>query len=157
MKLLKNILLVLALLSATAVSLLDCSGRVKTFSSITVTPAESVISLPTPTPEQSVASLPTVTLQFKATGRFQDGLEVDATKSVTWSSSDTSVAIVSNGTDSQGLATIIAAGTASITATGDVSGVSGAAALTVVPVPLPVPQTAPSSSPAAPTVERTPR
>jgi hypothetical protein len=122
MKLTKNYLLVLVLLSAAVVSLLDCSGRVKTFKSIEVTPSEPVISLPT------------TTLQFKATGTFNDGLEVDATKSVIWSSSDTAIASVSNDTDSKGLATIVAEGVASIIATSDITGISGSTTLTVAPV-----------------------
>ena len=124
MKPVKKCLLVLAVLSAAAVSLPDCSGRVATFKSIAITPSDPVISLPA------------TTFQFKAKGTFENGLEVDATKSVIWSSSDTAIAMVSNDTGSEGLATIVAAGSAGITATSDITGISGSTTLTVTPAPV---------------------
>ena len=65
------------------------------------------------------------TQQFTATGSYSDGSTQDMTAQVAWSSSNTSVATISNA----GLATGVAAGTATITATS--GGVSGTATLTV--------------------------
>ena len=63
------------------------------------------------------------TLQFTAKGNFQDGSVRDLTTLVTWSSSKTGIATISNATGSQGLATAIATGSTVITATmGTVSG-----------------------------------
>jgi uncharacterized repeat protein (TIGR03803 family) len=72
--------------------------------SITVTPASPSISA-------------SATEQFIATGTYSDQSTPVITSSVTWSSSDTSVASISNALGSQGLATGLAAGTSSITAT----------------------------------------
>jgi trimeric autotransporter adhesin len=84
----------------------------KTLSSIAVTPATA-----------SVAG--TATQQFKATGTYSDSSTQDLTSTATWSSSSTSVATV----NSSGLATGVAAGSSTITATS--GSVSGTAALTV--------------------------
>ena len=67
------------------------------------------------------------TQHFIATGTYSDGTSYDITMQVTWSSSDTSVATVS----SDGLATAIAAGTTTITATS--GSISGSTTLTVTP------------------------
>lgn len=78
---------------------------------------------------------PTVTLpidferQFTATGTFSDGTTADVTTSVAWSSSDPSIATVSNAVGSPGLATTVATGTAEIRA--ELDGVTGSATLTV--------------------------
>jgi uncharacterized protein YjdB len=53
------------------------------------------------------------TVQYKALGTLQDGTQVDITDSVTWSSSNKSVATIS----SAGLATAVASGTTYIVAT----------------------------------------
>jgi hypothetical protein len=60
---------------------------------------------------------PGATQQFTATGSFSDGTTGDVTRSVTWSSSSTNVATISNQAGTQGLATAISAGTANIAAT----------------------------------------
>ena len=67
--------------------------------------------------------------QFTAAGILSDDTVIDLTEAVTWSSSATDIATVSNGTGSNGIATAIAPGTATITASyqGDV----GSATLTV--------------------------
>jgi uncharacterized protein YjdB len=81
-------------------------------SSITVTPANP--------------SLPAgVAQQFTATGTYADGTSYDITTQVTWSSSDTLVATV----NSSGLATAVAKGTATITAT--LGTIAGSTTLTV--------------------------
>jgi hypothetical protein len=55
--------------------------------------------------------------QFTASGTFSDGTTHDQTSAVTWDSSDLNVLAISNSAGSQGLATAIGAGTASVTAT----------------------------------------
>jgi len=66
---------------------------------------------------------------FTATGTYDNGATPDLTTQVAWSSSDITVAQVSNAAGSNGVATALVAGTATITAT--LSGISGAAKLTV--------------------------
>jgi hypothetical protein len=56
------------------------------------------------------------TLQFTATGKFSDNSTQNITTSVTWNSDTQAVATISNTTGSQGLATAVAAGTATISA-----------------------------------------
>ncbi|MBJ6727384.1 DUF3443 family protein [Geomesophilobacter sediminis] len=56
------------------------------------------------------------TQQFTATGTFTDRTTRDLTSSVTWSSSNTNVATISNAAGSNGKATPVAAGTVTITA-----------------------------------------
>ena len=67
--------------------------------------------------------------QFTAAGIYSDDTVIDITAEVTWSSSTASVATVSNGTGSNGIATAIAPGTATITAS--YQGIAGSATLTV--------------------------
>lgn len=85
----------------------------KTLVSITVTPANPSVTAG-------------ATQQFSATGTFSDGTTQGLTTTVTWSSSLTSVATISNSTGSNGMATAVAAGTTTITATsGSISGSTG--------------------------------
>jgi hypothetical protein len=79
--------------------------------SITITPVNAVISV-------SVNNI--VNQQFTATGHFSDNSTQDLTTSVTWNSSNTNVASISNAPGSQGLATVsftIIPGVTNITAT----------------------------------------
>ena len=63
------------------------------------------------------------TLQFAATGIYTDASTQDLTKQVTWSSSNFSVASISNASGSNGLASALGVGSATISATlGAVSG-----------------------------------
>ncbi|MGA2957592.1 MAG: Ig-like domain-containing protein [Thermodesulfobacteriota bacterium] len=88
-----------------------------TLSSIAVTPANP--------------SVPAgVNQQFIALGTYSDGTSHDITTQVTWTSSNTSEATVSNS----GLATAITVGTATITATS--GSISGSTTLTVTPATL---------------------
>ncbi len=104
------------------------SGSINGSSVLTVTPA-SLVSIAV-TPVNPSIALGT-TQQFTATGTFSDGGTQNLTTSVTWSSSTTTVATISNVSGNQGLATTVATGTTTITAT---SGpVSGSASLTVGP------------------------
>ncbi|WP_158608596.1 beta strand repeat-containing protein [Stagnimonas aquatica] len=72
-------------------------------------------------------------LQYTATLAYSDGSSVD-TRKVTWSSSDTTIADVSNASGSEGLATAKAQGAVTITATS--GGFSGSTPLTVGPAAL---------------------
>jgi uncharacterized protein YjdB len=87
-----------------------------TLSSISVTPSSQTVTAGR-------------TQQFIAMGAYSNGAAVDLTTQATWSSSDVTVAQVSNASSSHGLATALVAGTAKITAT--MGGVSGGATLTV--------------------------
>lgn len=68
--------------------------------------------------------------RFTATGTYSDNTTQDITTSVTWSSSNTAVATISNTTGSNGMATTLGNGTTTITASLD--GVSGFTLLTVL-------------------------
>ena len=94
-----------------------------TLVSISLSPANSTIQL-------------SKTQQFTATGSFGDGSSKDVSSSVNWSSSSTNVATI----NSSGIASAVATGTTTITATqGSVSGSTGltvstqASGLTVSP------------------------
>lgn len=91
---------------------LTVTASAPTISSIAVTPA---------TPSITAGS----TQQFTATATYSNGTTGNVTSTATWTSSKTSVATIS----SAGLATGVAAGSSTITAS--VSGVSGTAVLTV--------------------------
>jgi hypothetical protein len=67
--------------------------------------------------------------QFKATGTYDDGSTPDITLAVTWTSSAINIAQISNAAGSNGLASTLVAGAATITAT--LNGIVGTAALTV--------------------------
>lgn len=69
--------------------------------------------------------------QFSALGTFGDGSTEDLTASVTWSSSNTGVATISNATDSNGFATSIATGFTTISATDPVTKIAGSTTLTL--------------------------
>ena len=85
--------------------------------SIAVTPATATIS-------------PGTNQQFIATGTFSDE-STEQLAAVTWSSSDTTLAQISNDVTNPGMSLAIAAGTATVTATAGT--VSGTATLTVRP------------------------
>jgi uncharacterized protein YjdB len=80
--------------------------------SIAVTPAGSSVNVGS-------------ALQYTATGTYNDGTTNDITASVTWSSSDASIATISSG----GLASGVKGGSATITATSN--SISGSTGLTV--------------------------
>jgi YD repeat-containing protein len=93
--------------------------------------ASTTLTVTGPTPTSIAVSPPSPLLppgntrQLKATENFTDGTSADVTSSATWSSSDSTIAAVSG----QGLATAVADGTATITAT--LGTLSGSATLTV--------------------------
>ena len=76
------------------------------------------------------------TEQFSATGVYSDATTQNITDSVTWASSDTSVATVSNASGSQGVVTGVTTGASTITATDPSTSVEGVAAVTVLPAVL---------------------
>ncbi|WP_207385576.1 Ig-like domain-containing protein, partial [Legionella gratiana] len=100
-------------------------GSVSTTTSLTVTNATLVSIAVTPT-NPSIAE--GTTQQLTAMGTFSDSNVYNVTSSVIWSSSDTTIATVSNAPESNGQATGLSSGTATITATlGSVSGTTNLA------------------------------
>ena len=98
------------------------SGTISGSTTLTVTPAVlTSISAAPKTPSIALGR----TQQFTATGTYSNGATQNLSSSVTWTSLATSVATVGNG----GLATSVAQGTATITATAGT--ISGSATLTV--------------------------
>ncbi len=96
---------------------LTVSGSSATLSSITLQPA-------------SIAIAVGGTTQFDAMGLYSNGTNQDLTTTAVWTSSNPSVASIrSTGQANPGLATAVASGTVTITAT--MSGVTGTATLTV--------------------------
>jgi hypothetical protein len=108
------------------------SQGISTSASLTVSLANLVSIDVTP---QTAAVNSTGTQQFLATGTFSDQSSHDVTTQVTWASSDTTVATISNAAGTQGLATaatVTSQKTTNITATSG-SIVSNQAVLTVNP------------------------
>ncbi len=99
----------------------------------------TVVNAPPPPPPPTLVSItvtpvnptvhPTQTKQFTATAVYSNGSTANVTASAVWTSSTTTVATIS----SSGLATAVALGGTTITATW--SGLSGSTTLTVVPWP----------------------
>ncbi len=95
-------------------------------STLTVTPAALVSIAITP----AIQTIPVgTTQQYAATGTFTDGSTQDITGSVQWASSIVFVATISNAAGSQGLATSVATGSSSISAT--MGSISASTTLTV--------------------------
>jgi trimeric autotransporter adhesin len=95
-------------------------GTKSGWTTVCVTPA-TLVSLAITPANPSVAS--GTKEQFTATGTFSDNTTQDLTLSVTWSSSAAAVATISNAAGSNGLATSVAVGSTTITATsGNISG-----------------------------------
>ncbi|KTD53578.1 protein with a bacterial immunoglobulin-like domain protein [Legionella santicrucis] len=82
---------------------------------------------------QSIAN--GTTLQYTATGVYSNRTTQDLTNSVTWSSSNPSIATIDNATGSKGLATALAVG-GPTTISASLNGVTGNASLTVTPATL---------------------
>jgi len=102
------------------------SGSVSGSTVLTVT-AATLQSIAVSPLSQTIAQ--GATQQFTATGTYSDGTMQTLTTSVAWKSSNTSIATISNTAGSQGLASGVGGGTATITATS--GSVSGTATLTV--------------------------
>ncbi|HEY6874519.1 MAG TPA: Ig-like domain-containing protein [Geobacteraceae bacterium] len=88
-----------------------------TLSSITVTPANSTIATKT-------------TVQFTATGNFNNGTTQDLTRLVVWATSNKNIAAISNSSGTKGLATGVAAGVP-VTISATFGGKTGTTGLTV--------------------------
>jgi hypothetical protein len=102
------------------------SGSVSGEATLTVTDATLVSIDVTPT-TATVAN--GQTQQFTATGHYTDNTTLDLTTEVTWDSSDSLVATLSNDPGSNGLATTLGVGSTTVSATS--GAVSGSASLTV--------------------------
>jgi len=113
----------------TTITATDPVTSINGTASLTVTTVVTLTSIAVTPPNPSIALASTQ--QFMATGTFSDSTTQDITTSVTWSSSDSAVATVSNAGGSKGLATSVAAGTTTITALDPGTSVSGATSLTV--------------------------
>ena len=86
--------------------------------SISVVPADNVLAVG-------------LQKQFTATGTYSDGEEKDLTAVVTWKSSDSSVATVSNDAGSKGLVNVLATSAQRVVVTATLDTVSGTTHLTV--------------------------
>ncbi len=118
---------------ATTITATDPSSLLNGTAAVTVLPAVLVAVTVSPT----AASVPKgETQQFTATGHYSDATTQNLTGTVTWSSSSTTVATVSNASGSQGLVTATGTGGATITATDPSSLLNGTAAVTVLPAVL---------------------
>ncbi len=103
----------------------DTSTGINGSTTMTVIPALVSISV---TPSNPSIAFGT-TVQLTATGTYSDNSMQNITAQVTWSSLSTNVATVSNSPGTQGLATGVTAGTATMQAA--LSGITGSTTLTV--------------------------
>lgn len=112
--------------------------------SVTVTAAE-LLSIEVTPVTPTVAN--GTSLQLTATGIFSDHSTQDLTRQVSWASSSTTVATVSNATGSNGLINTAAVGTATISATlGSVAGSTGLTVSTAVLTSIEVTPASPSAA-----------
>jgi len=111
-------------LSVGSTTIKAVSGSVSGSTTLTVT---SAILVSISVQPASVTMPQSSTRQFTALGTFSDSSVVDLTTQVTWTSSDATVVAISNAARSQGLATALAKGSVTITATkGAVTGQASA-------------------------------
>ena len=110
------------------VSALDPGSGVSGSTTLSVTAAVLVSIAVTPA---SPGLLIAETQAFTATGDYSDGSQQDLTDAVLWSSSDPAVASVSNAPGSEGLATALAAGSTTVTASAAASSIDGSTGLSV--------------------------
>jgi 6-phosphogluconolactonase (cycloisomerase 2 family) len=103
-------------------------GTVSGSTNLTVTPA-TLVSIAVIPATPSIAA--GTAQQFAATGTYTDGSTQPLTQTAAWSSSDTTVATVSNAPGTNGLASSVGQGTANITAT--VGSIAGSTSLSVTP------------------------
>jgi trimeric autotransporter adhesin len=116
-------------IGATSISATLGSVTGTTMLTVTAATLQSIAVTP-PTPSAAAGT----TLQFTATGTFSDTTTQNLTSQVTWASSATTVATISNAAASRGVATAVSMGTSTISAS--LSGVSGSTVLTVTPATL---------------------
>lgn len=105
------------------------SGFTSTGATLTVTQAALTSIVVTPA---SASIFGGGTQQFAAMGIYTDGSELDITTSVTWNSSDTAIADISNASGKQGLATA-SFNTGSTNITAQMSGITSNSATLTVP------------------------
>jgi Bacterial Ig-like domain (group 2) len=100
---------------------------------LTVTNAtlQSITIEPPVSPATDVTIATKTNQQFTATGHFDNTTTQDLTRLVTWKSSNSTIAAISNASSSKGVATGVTAG-GPVTITATFSGISGTASLTVV-------------------------
>ena len=103
-------------------------GAIGGSTALTVTPA--VLTGIAVTPANPAIALGRST-QFAATGVFSDGSNQDITATVSWTSSDASVATISMASQTRGLGTSVGVGSTTIAAT--LSSITGSTTLTVTP------------------------
>ena len=113
------------------VSITAASGTVSGSTNLTVTPA-ALVSIALIPANPSIAN--GTQQQFAATGTYTDTSTHDVTAAVTWNSSDTTVATISNASGSNGLATSLSQGAVTISAT--LGTIAGATGLTITPAVL---------------------
>ncbi|MFN8914758.1 MAG: beta strand repeat-containing protein [Betaproteobacteria bacterium] len=118
---------------STTITALHPASGITGSTGLTVTAARLVSMAVTP---PSPAAPPGLKRAFTATGTFTDGTTLDLTGAVTWSSSDTAVATISNAAGSRGVATTLATGSTTISATLPGSSVSGSTGFAVTPAQL---------------------
>jgi 6-phosphogluconolactonase (cycloisomerase 2 family) len=106
-------------------------GTVNGSTTLTVT-AATLVSITVVPAAPSIAN--GTQKQFAATGVYSNAATQDLTSAVTWASSNTSIATISNASGTMGLASSVSAGSTSISAVLD--GVTGSTLLTVTPATL---------------------
>ena len=114
--------------SAGLVIITAATGSVSGSTGLTVTPA-TLVSIGVTPANPSIAK--GTNQQFNATGTYTDNSTQNLTTLVTWISSDTSVASISNAANSNGLATALSQGSVTIKAA--LGSVIGSTSLTVTP------------------------
>jgi YVTN family beta-propeller protein len=117
--------------SAGSVTITAATGNVSGSTGLTVTPA-TLVSIGVTPANPWIAN--GTNQQFNATGTYTDNSTQNLTTLVTWSSSDTSVASISNAANSNGLATALSQGSVTITAA--LGSAIGSTSLTVTPATL---------------------
>ncbi|MEW6277627.1 MAG: Ig-like domain-containing protein [Candidatus Eremiobacterota bacterium] len=112
----------------TQITATDPTTGLSASTSLTVT-GQGIAALDVTPP---AATIRDATQQFTATATLADGTQVDVTTSVTWTTSDNTIATISNAPGTQGVALGLRAGRVTVTATDPVSGLSDTAQLTVL-------------------------
>ena len=113
------------------VTITAASGTISAATNLTITPA-ALVSIALIPANPSIAD--GTQQQFAATGTYTDASTHDVTAAVTWSSSDITVATISNASGSSGLASSLRQGSVTITAT--LGTIAGATGLTITPAAL---------------------
>ena len=112
-------------------------GGLTNTTTLTVTNIELLSIIVSPVNATAYMDIP-IPQQFIATGLYADGSKRDLTSLVTWSSSDATIAAISNAAGTKGVATPVNAGAVTITATKDITQptvgtISGSTTFTVAP------------------------